>query len=207
MANPLANPLENLDFAVDLPQMAPEGAKQTGKPMTQVLFPVRFPLFILAGLLAACQMSTPEEGILRASDTPGAPPGADPNTCYGRHVTPAIIETVTDQVLVQPPQIEANGTVSYPAVYRTETRQEIVRERKELWFETLCQEELTPEFIASLQRALSVRGYHTGAANGRMDFATKRAIHAYQLEQGVDSDILSLAAARQLGLKEVPREG
>ncbi|KAB6717475.1 hypothetical protein C8029_02745 [Roseobacter sp. TSBP12] len=176
-------------------------------PMKQVPFPARLPLFILAGLLAACQISAPEEGIMRASETPGAPPGADPNTCYARHVTPAIIETVTEQVLVQPPQIEANGTVSYPAVYRTETRQEIVRERKELWFETLCQEELTPEFIASLQRALSVRGYHAGAANGRMDFATKRAIHAYQSDQGVDSDILSLAAARQLGLKEVPREG
>ncbi|SFI53792.1 Putative peptidoglycan binding domain-containing protein [Celeribacter neptunius] len=151
-------------------------------------------------------MSAPSSEILRASETPGAPPGADPDACYGRHVTPAIIETVTEQVLVQPPQIDASGAVSYPAVYRTETRQEIVRERKELWFETLCTEELTPEFVASVQRALAVRGYYNGAANGRMDHATKRAIRAYQVEQGVDSDILSLAAARQLGLKEVPRD-
>ncbi|MEG3662689.1 peptidoglycan-binding domain-containing protein [Celeribacter halophilus] len=163
-------------------------------------------LFLATGLMAACQMTTPETEILRASETPGAPPGADPESCFSRHVTPAIIETVTEQVLVQPPQIDASGTVSYPAVYRTETRQEIVRERKELWFETLCREDWTPEFIASVQRALAVRGYYHGTAHGRMDHATRRAIRTYQLEQGVDSEVLSLAAARQLGLKEVPRE-
>jgi hypothetical protein len=160
----------------------------------------------MAMLLAACQMSTPENEILRAAETPGAPPGADPNACYARHVTPAIIETVTEHVMVQPPQVDSAGTVIYPAVYRTETRQEIVRERKELWFETLCREDWTPEFISSVQRALQVRGYFQGAVSGKMDHATRRAIRAYQLEQGVDSEVLSIAAARQLGLKEVPRE-
>ncbi|WP_460274646.1 peptidoglycan-binding domain-containing protein [Celeribacter sp. ULVN23_4] len=164
-------------------------------------------LAVMAVLLSACQMSAPEEEILRAADTPGAPPGADPASCYARHVTPAIIETVTEQVMVQPPQIDTNGAVAYPAVYRTETRQEIVRERKELWFETLCLEDWTPEFISSIQRALAVRGYFHGNVNGKMDHATRRAIRAYQVEQGVDSDVLSIAAARQLGLKEVAREG
>lgn len=163
-------------------------------------------ILMAASLLAGCQLAAPETEVLRAADTAEAPPGADPEACYGRHVTPAIIETVTEQVLVQPPQIDASGRVTYPAVYRTETRQEIVRERKELWFETLCSEELTPEFVASVQRALSVRGYFHGTVNGRMDHATKRAIRGYQKDQGVDSDILSLAAARQLGLKAVPRD-
>ncbi|MBW6418203.1 peptidoglycan-binding protein [Celeribacter sp. PS-C1] len=163
-------------------------------------------LFLASAVLAACQMATTDEEILRASETPGAPPGADPDACYARHVTPAIIETVTEQVLVQPPQIDVSGAVTYPAVYRTETRQEIVRERKELWFETLCREEWTPDFIASVQRALAARDLYHGQAHGRMDQGTRRAIRAYQLEQGVDSDVLSLAAARQLGLKEVPRE-
>ncbi|WP_417262149.1 peptidoglycan-binding domain-containing protein [Celeribacter sp.] len=163
-------------------------------------------LLLAAAVLAACQMDTSESEILRAAETPGAPSGADPNACYARHVTPAIIETVTEQVLVQPPQIDASGAVTYPAVYRTETRQEIVRERKELWFETLCREDWTPEFIASVQRALAARGYYQGQAHGRMDHATRRAIRAFQVEQSVDSEVLSLAAARQLGLKEVARE-
>jgi Putative peptidoglycan binding domain. len=168
--------------------------------------PLRLPLALMAVLLTACQMSNPDNEILRAAETPGAPPGADPNACYARHVTPAIIETVTEQVMVQPPQIDSSGKVIYPAVYRTETRQEIVRERKELWFETLCREDWTPEFISSVQRALQVRGYFHGTVNGRMDHATRRAIRTYQFEQGVDSEVLSIAAARQLGLKEVPRE-
>lgn len=164
-------------------------------------------LAVLA-VLAGCVSSAPrpETEILRASDVANAPPNADPNACYARHTTPAIIETVTEQVLVQPPQIGANGQVLFPAVYRTETRQDIVRERSELWFETLCAEELTGEFVASLQRALGARGHYAGAITGRMDRATKRGVRSYQSAQGLDSAILSLAAARKLGLKEVPRE-
>lgn len=157
-----------------------------------------------AALLTACFADTaPRAEVLRAREVPNAPPGADPESCYARYSTPAIIETVTEQVLVQPPQIAADGTVSYPAVYRTETRQNIVRERRELWFETLCEEELTSDFISSLQRALQVRQYFNGPITGRMDSRTRRAIRAYQSAQGVESDILSLAAARLLGLKEV----
>lgn len=159
-------------------------------------------------ILGACQMSTTSgesTDILRISDAKNAPPGADPNACYGRHITPAIIETVTNHVLVQPPQINGDGSVSYPAVYRTETRQEIVRPRKELWFETLCEEAVTPDFVATLQRALEARGYYRGAAHGVLDRATKKAIRSYQKADGLDSDILSLAAARKLGLVAVER--
>lgn len=154
---------------------------------------------------AACQMTPPTDDIVRAYETASAPPGADPNACFGRHTTPAIVETVTEQVLVQPPQVNADGSVSYPATYRTETRQEIVRERKELWFETPCSETLTPEFISSVQRALAVREAYSGPTTGKLDRATRRAIRAYQKAQGLDSDVLSLAAARKLGLIAQPR--
>ncbi|MEM5475889.1 peptidoglycan-binding domain-containing protein [Pacificibacter sp. AS14] len=150
-------------------------------------------------------MSGPTDEVLRAGDASFAPPGADPDACYGRHTTPAIVETVTEQVLVQPPQIDSDGTVSYPAIYRTETRQDIVRERKELWFETLCAEALTPQLVASVQRALAARGIYDGQVNGKFDRATRRAVAAYQKSEGLDSEILSLAAARKLGLVEMPR--
>lgn len=128
------------------------------------------------------------------------PPNADPNACYGRETTPAIIETVTEQVMLQPPQIASDGTVLEPAVFVTETQQRIVRERRDLWFETPCRAEQDPEFIASLQRALAARGQYRGQITGVMDRRTRAAVRAYQAPQGLDSGILSLAAAQQLGL-------
>ncbi len=128
------------------------------------------------------------------------PPDADPNACYGREVTPAVIETVTEQVMLQPPQIASDGRVLEPGVFVTETQQRIVEERRVLWFETPCQAERDPEFIASLQRALMARGLYRGTPNGVMDRRTRRAIRDYQAPQGLDSAVLSLAAARQLGL-------
>ncbi|MEC8794994.1 MAG: peptidoglycan-binding domain-containing protein, partial [Pseudomonadota bacterium] len=97
-------------------------------------------------------------------------------------------------------EILDDGTVISPALYRTETLQRIVRERRETWFETPCPEVQDSEFLASLQRALKARGYHVGPVTGTYDWLTRRAVQTYQKEQGLDSATLSLAAARQLGL-------
>jgi len=162
------------------------------------------------GLLAACEttLSVPEltEPDLVQS-LAEAPPGAAPGTCWGKDVTPAVIETVTDQVLLQPARLRADGTVEKPAIYRTETRQAIVEERNVTWFETPCADVRTPDFIASLQRALKARNLYRGPINGRMDARTRAAIRRYQKPEGLDSGILSLAAARRLGLVAVERPG
>ncbi len=128
------------------------------------------------------------------------PEDARPDACYARDLTPAVIETVTEQVMVQPPQMNADGSVRERAIFRTETRQRIVEERQEVWFETPCQAETDPEFIASVQRALAARGIYQGPVNGEMDRATRRAIRQFQDPQGLDSGVLSLAGARLLGL-------
>src|SRR6056297_2185715 len=88
--------------------------------------------------------------------TPGplaAPPVIAPerDACLARVTTPAIFETVTDQVMVQPPALDSDGTLREPAVYRTVTRQRIVRERRAVEFETPCPGVMTPAFIASVQ--------------------------------------------------------
>lgn len=145
----------------------------------------------------------PEPQILRAAD---GPPGADPESCWGRDVTPAQIETVTEHVMIQPAVITDAGQVLEPAVYKTETQQRITRERQEVWFETPCPELLTPELVSSVQRALQARGLYSGAISGEMDRSTRRAIRRYQSGEGLDSSILSLAAARRLGLVAVGRE-
>jgi len=170
--------------------------------------PIRF-LFCATALagLAACDASSPSLGALgepevtRLSQT--APPGAKPGTCWGKNVRPAIIETVTHQVMLQPAQVMADGTVSQPAIYKTETRQDIVRERKETWFLVPCADAMTPEFIASVQRALTARGLYRGDISGEMNASTRAAVRRFQKPQGLDSGILSLAAARKLGLVAV----
>ncbi|MBR9764693.1 MAG: peptidoglycan-binding protein [Rhodobacteraceae bacterium] len=162
---------------------------------------------VLCGLLAGCApvlpdfpaLGTPE--ITRIYSRP--PPGSDPSQCWGKEVQPAVVETVTAQILMQPAEVHTDGRVTQPAIYKTETRQKIIRERRELWFRVPCAEEMTPAFIASLQRALAARGLYSGSISGEMSARTRRAVRAYQAPQGLDSGILSLAAARQLGLAEL----
>jgi len=133
------------------------------------------------------------------------PPGASPGTCWGKSVSPAVIETVTEQILVQPAEITTDGQVIQPAIYRTETLQRIVKERRETWFEAPCPAQLTGEFIASVQRALRARGLYSGRITGIMDGRTRAAVRRYQSEQGLDSGILALETARQLGLVAIAR--
>ncbi len=165
--------------------------------------------FILGGLLAlgACQ-TTPENlvsgrfietapQVIRNAE---GPPNAAPGTCWGRDITPATIETVTERVLVQPAELATDGSVLKPAIYKTETHQKITKERDEIWFETPCPEALTPSFVSTLQRALKARGHYRGSITAEMDNPTRRAIRSYQQTEGLNSTILSIAAARKLGL-------
>ncbi|HID67640.1 MAG TPA: peptidoglycan-binding protein [Roseibacterium sp.] len=172
-------------------------------------------IFLAAlGGLTACQSTTPVEdsftSVINPVTTSGAsgvqvtrgfgPPDADPQSCYGREVDPAVIETVTEQVMVEPEQLDRDGNVRRPAVFVTATEQRIIEDRTEIWFETPCAMEGNIDYITNLQRVLTARGLYNGPATGVMDRATARGIRAYQQPQGLDSGVLSLAAARQLGL-------
>lgn len=72
-------------------------------------------------------------------------------------------------------------------------------------FRVPCPEVMTPEFLASLQRALQARGFFRGAVTGAMDAPTQQAVRAYQQSLGIDLPILTLAAAQSLGLLPVAR--
>ena len=172
-------------------------------------------IFLAAlGGLTACQSTTPVEdsftSVINPVTTSGAsgvqvtrgygPPDANPQSCYGREVDPAVIETIIEQVMVEPEQLDRDGNVRRPAVFVTATEQRIVEDRTETWFETPCAMEGNADYITNLQRALTARGLYNGPATGVMDRATARGIRAYQQPQGLDSGVLSLAAARQLGL-------
>jgi peptidoglycan hydrolase-like protein with peptidoglycan-binding domain len=127
-------------------------------------------------------------------------------TCFSRDTTPAIIETVTEQVMVQPAVVRSDGSVQSPAAFRTVTRQRILRERREVEFETPCNDVLTPQFVASVQRALLARGYYRGAITGAIDPRTTAAVERFQVAQGdVHTGVLTLQSARALGLVALPR--
>lgn len=164
-------------------------------------------------LLSGCMQSY----VARADQSPTTaaigplndPAVIDPaaGTCFARATTPAIIETVTEQVMVQPAIVRSDGSVQSPAAFRTVTRQQILRERREVEFETPCDSVRTPQFYASVQRALLARGYYRGAINGALDARTTAAIERFQTDQNdVHTGQLTLRTARTLGLVALPRE-
>lgn len=138
--------------------------------------------------------------------TRNGPEGAPPGSCWGRTVSPAVFETVTEQVQVEPAKVNPDGSVAKLPVYRTETHQEMVVERRDNWFETPCPEVLTAEFVSSLQRALAARDLYSGEITGTLDDATRDAVRRYQRAGGPQSGVLSLDAARSLGLIAVARD-
>ncbi|KMW57135.1 hypothetical protein AIOL_002095 [Candidatus Rhodobacter oscarellae] len=159
----------------------------------------------LAVLSACTDVSLPDNRapqVGRANDPSGqiSLPDRETGACFAQDFTPAVIQTVTEHNLVQPAQIAADGSVIYPATYRTVTRQVIVQDRQEQVFEALCEADLTGPFVASLQRALEARGHYSGPINGELTPRTRRAVRAFQQHQGLDSALLSAASARQLGL-------
>lgn len=131
------------------------------------------------------------------------PPDARPGACYGKDVTPAVIEQVTHQKLIKKPEIAPNGNVLAPAQYETVTENRIVEGREDIFFETPCPPRWTPDFIASVQRALALRGLYQGPPSGTLDDTTRRAIRTFQLQEGLNSTILSIESARKLGLVEI----
>ena len=128
------------------------------------------------------------------------PPAGPANICWSAQVLPAVIETVTEQSLLTQAKRGPDGTATAPATYQTRTQQRMVSDREDVWFQVPCPALMDSAFVATLQRALKVRGLYNGAATGVIDAATESGIRRYQAPQGIDSGVLSLAAARQLGL-------
>lgn len=152
-------------------------------------------------LAAACAAPPPpapapaaEPEVLRGA---AAPAGAAAGSCWVRDLRPAVIETVSVQVALPP------ATPGGPPVWQSETRQRILRDREVLLFEAVCPEALDAALVASLQRALRVRGFLAGPVTATLDAATRAAVRRFQVLRGLDSAMLSLAAARELGLVAV----
>ncbi|MCX7559287.1 peptidoglycan-binding domain-containing protein [Sulfitobacter sp. F26204] len=173
--------------------------------------PARFPLLLVVVFgLGACDADSPdpttappEPGVMAA--TRDGPADAPEGSCWGKTVSPAVVERVTEQVQIKAAKVNSDGTIASLPVYRTEERQVIVTPRRDNWFETPCPDVLTPEFVSSLQRALQARGNYTGKISGSLDAKTRSAIQRLQRNEGLDSAVLAISTARMLGLIAVPR--
>jgi Putative peptidoglycan binding domain len=163
--------------------------------------------WVMAALcLMACQPATvtaPQPAdlsmgqVLRNGDIP---PNGPKDQCWDRDIIPAVIETQTEQVLVQPEVRGDDGTLVTPAIFRTETRQRMVQDRAQVWFPAPCPADMTVDFVATLQRALKARGFYLLPLTGAYDAPTMAAVRRYQAGRGLDSPRLSLGAARDLGI-------
>lgn len=164
-----------------------------------------FAAALSATLLGACStgQTVTDSGVVLGNGL--APPGAPKGTCWGKIPTPAVIETVTEQVLVTPAKTNPDGSIAALPVYETQSRQQIVTPRTDRWFEIPCPPAFTVEFVSTLQRALQVRGLYDGAITGDLDAPTRRAVLAVQSADGLHSDVLSIETARMLGIVAVPR--
>jgi hypothetical protein len=162
-------------------------------------------LFLGALALSGCLQgqTVSQSGVIVGNGL--APPGAPPGTCWGKIPTPAVIETVKEQVLVTPAKVNADGTIASLPVYRAETRQQIVTPRTDRWFEIPCPPAFTVELVSTLQRALLARGLYDGEISGDLDAPTRRAVLAVQTARGLPSDVLSMETARSLGIVAVAR--
>tara|TARA_R110002124_G_scaffold106467_4_gene258273 strand:+ start:15790 stop:16272 length:483 start_codon:yes stop_codon:yes gene_type:complete len=151
-------------------------------------------LVSLTVILAACQPAPRQPEVGRTAppvDRPVAPLSMVPaNVCWATDRVPAETRTVFDE--------------TGPDGART-PREEILRPSEERLFAVPCPEQMSGDFIASLQRALRVRGLFTGAVTGAMNAQTEAAVRSFQAPQGLNSAILSLEGAQLLGLVPVAR--
>ncbi len=169
--------------------------------------PLAPPVAMLATLaLSACQTIS-GSGVTRGPDAPliptitaAAPPAGNSDACWGQVVGPSTTELVQQTVIVQEAVFDEDGTELSPAIYRNVTAPRTVSTGEGSWFERVCDAALTPAFVMSLQRALTARAYYGGPANGVLDAPTHDSLRLFQQDRGLDSDVLSLASAQQLGL-------
>lgn len=113
-------------------------------------------------------------------------------------VVPARYQTVKVQKLVTP---ASERRIVIPARTKTVTSQVELAPAKLEWRQVLCQTNMTPQIITSLQRALKREGYDPGFIDGIVGPSTIRAIESYQTDQGIDRGGITYEALQLLKVR------
>lgn len=121
--------------------------------------------------------------------------------CWGGDESPAVIQTVRTRAQSMREIVDRYGKRIEAPVYTQTERTRLRQDRQFRKFEVVCPDRQTPQLVATLQRALKVRGYYLAPVTGRMDRDTKTAIRSYQkATQGLSSTEISLVMAEELGV-------
>lgn len=144
----------------------------------------------LVTLFAACQTSAPQPEVRRAATDEQRLNTVPADACWATDRVPAVTET-------QFVETGADGARAPQEV--------VLHPAEERLFAVPCPAQMDGDFTETLQRALQARGLYTGAITGELDAQTGDAVRRFQAPQGLNSAILSLEGAQQLGLVTLPR--
>jgi hypothetical protein len=141
-------------------------------------------------------------------------------------VVPAVYRTITrmvvsEQAKVVPIEIPAatvqmgiSSVESPPAataeqVQAVTTRVDVTEyDRKSpqlTWSRFICESDLTPELVLSMQRGLQREGYMRGNPDGKFGLQTLQAAKDYQASKGVQSDYITYQTLEWLGVPSASR--
>jgi hypothetical protein len=112
--------------------------------------------------------------------------------------TPEPVSPVQDSAEVAPSLSAPPGAIGDRCWDKTETPAASPPQVR--WVELVCPEDQTPEFVATLQRALAARGDYAGEITGKIGPQTEAAIARYQARSGTGGTALSTESAARLGL-------
>ncbi len=88
-----------------------------------------------------------------------------------------------------------------PARYETVTSQELERDGYMEWRSILCETNMTPGMVSSIQRALSTKGYNPGSIDGVIGSNTIKAVNEFQTDNKLPTDkYINIETVRALGI-------
>jgi len=108
---------------------------------------------------------------------------------------PARYQTVQIERLVSP---ASERRIPIPERTKTVTRQVQVAPSRLEWRRILCETNMTPKIITSLQRALKREGYNPGPIDGVVGRGTMEAIEEYQIKNNLDRGGLTYETLKTL---------
>lgn len=110
---------------------------------------------------------------------------------------PAVFNTVKVRKLVSPAE---EKRIALPAKTRKIDRRAQVTDERLEWRRILCDTNMNPELIRSLQRALRGEGFHPGAIDGILGHQTLSAVNSYQRKKSLPRGGLTMSTIESLGI-------
>ncbi len=110
---------------------------------------------------------------------------------------PAEYKTVKTLKLVSEAKI---NKTPIPEEYEDITKTVKVSEGKMEWRPVLCETNLTPEVITSIQNALQSAGYYKGPIDGAIGSQSIAALKSFQREKGMSEGGLTIESLKELGV-------